>query len=57
MAKGEVFWVVYLLCILFGFGWNVWTPQGSPYSWVGSFVPNMILLGLLGWAVFGPIIH
>lgn len=57
MAKGEVFWVVYLLCLLFGFGWNIWAPADGKYSWVGSYIPYMILFGLLGWQVFGPIIH
>jgi hypothetical protein len=56
MAKGEVFWIIYLLCVLFGFGWNIWNTN-TAYTWVGSWVPNMILFGLLGWAVFGPIIH
>lgn len=57
MPKGEVFWIVYLLCVLFGFGWNVWYPVEGRYSWVGSWIPTMILFGLLGWQVFGPIVH
>lgn len=57
MPKGEVFWIIYLICVLFGFGWNIWSPVDGRYNWVGSYLPNMILLGLLGWQVFGPIIH
>lgn len=57
MPKGEVFWIIFLLCALFGLGWNVWAPVEGRYNWVGSYFPYMILLGLLGWQVFGPIIH
>lgn len=57
MPKGEVFWIIYLICFLFGAGWNVWGPVEGRWQWVGSYLPYMILIGLLGWQVFGPIIH
>lgn len=53
MTKGSLFWVLMILCLLgllcgwpstpFGLGWAPW----------GSSLLLWVLLGLLGWQVFG----
>ncbi len=52
MPKSMLFWLIYLLC-LFGYLWMSW-PVSGQFVW-GNFssLPLFILLGLLGWAVFG----
>lgn len=51
MPLGVVFWIIMLLWALFwGFGR---TPQGEPY-WISyNSVLIFVLLGILGWGVFG----
>jgi len=53
MPKEMWFWVLYLICIVFGLG-SGYTP-GQPYTfrnW-GGHLAIFILIGVLGWAVFG----
>ena len=53
MSAGIWFWIIYVLCLLFGV-WSVWpTYRDSPRVFGGGLVV-FILLGLLGWRVFGP---
>jgi len=54
MTRGMLFWVIFIIGTLFGL-YVDYTP-GQPYPfkrgmWV---VVIFILLGLLGWSVFGP---
>jgi hypothetical protein len=54
MSAGIWFWIIYVLCVLFGmyFDW----PQGDKpnYRPLGGRLVVFVLLGLLGWRVFGP---
>ena len=53
MPKEVLFWVVYLICLIFGM-WAGYVP-GQPYgyrNWGGSLA-LFVLIGILGWAVFG----
>jgi len=50
MSKELLFWIIYLICFLFG-GWWGFTGDNRRYVWPGLIV--FILVGLLGWAVFG----
>ncbi len=43
------FWIIYVICVIFGI-WSEW-PIGRPF---GGRVAVFVLLGLLGWGVFGP---
>ncbi len=47
------FWVFYVLGIVFGL-WSNYVP-GQPYPWPrsGALLLTWILIGLLGWQVFG----
>lgn len=47
MPKGILFWVIYIICLLFCL-WAFW-----PLSWSASTLVLFVLIGLLGWAVFG----
>lgn len=51
MPAGIWFWLIYILCFLFG-GWFFWSQWGY-YGFGGSFV-IFFLMGLLGWKLFGP---
>lgn len=53
MAAGIWFWIIYVISLVFG----VWSANdGQPLWWkrAGSVFVVFILLGLLGWTVFGP---
>lgn len=52
MPLGILFWVIALICIVFGFvGYRY--PQYAPFSWG----PPFVLILILGWKVFGPAVH
>ena len=56
MTKGNIFWVIMIIWFLFGL-WTNWPAQGAkPWPLVGNVV-LWVLLGLLGWAVFGGAVH
>lgn len=50
MSMGLLFWVLMLLSLIFGW-WN-WQ-SGHPYGPIGNNLLLVVLLALLGWAVFG----
>lgn len=52
MPLGIAFWVIALVCLIFGF-WSSRNPNYAPYLWSAPFV----LILILGWQVFGPAIH
>jgi hypothetical protein len=54
MSVGIWFWVIFVLGVVF-WGWIVATPN-APYAPYHPIV-WLILIGLLGWGVFGPPIH
>lgn len=49
MSAGIWFWVIWVLCLVFG----TWFFHTNLHFLGGSFV-IFILVGLLGWKVFGP---
>lgn len=55
MKMGLLFWILMLVWLLFGV-WSYW-PAGSggvvAYGPVGANVLLLLLVGLLGWKVFG----
>jgi hypothetical protein len=50
MSAGIWFWILYVISLVFS-GWAVGF-TGGPRVWGGSLV-LFILIGLLGWRVFG----
>lgn len=55
MTKGTLFWVIWVLCFLFGFAYQRgWTADYGP--WGFGFIV-MALFFLLGWHNFGFVVH
>jgi hypothetical protein len=58
MTRGLLFWIIWILCILAWVGVNFFGLGGGMGSrMAGGGVIEFILFGLLGWQVFGPVIH
>jgi hypothetical protein len=49
MSAGIWFWIIYVICALFG-GWLSFPFERKSGVWLVV----MILIGLLGWGIFGP---
>ena len=57
MSKGLLFWVIWVICVLIWAG-VTFGGLGGPYAHMaGGGVIEFVLFGLLGWAVFGPVIQ
>lgn len=57
MSIGLLFWILMILWFIFGFAYRAAPDRFGPYGWVGGSLLELILFGLLGWRVFGPILH
>lgn len=53
MSKGLLFWLLMILWLLFGF-WGFYSAWTGQYVLAGGSLLLFVLLGLLGWKVFGP---
>jgi hypothetical protein len=53
MSAGLWFWLLYVICLVFGL-WAVWPNDRAQIRPLGGQLVIFILLGLLGWGVFGP---
>ena len=53
MSIALLFWVIMLVGLLFG----VYTNRTSPIVWVSNNLVLWVLLALIGWRVFGPMLH
>ena len=51
------FWVLMLLWILYGFGWNLNPAALGSWGWFPNSLFMWILFALLGWKVYGPMLH
>jgi hypothetical protein len=51
MSLPLLFWVIYIISVLFGF-WSSW-----PIGPANAKPLSLILIGLLGWQVFGAAVH
>jgi hypothetical protein len=54
MDMGLLFWIIMILCILSYIG--AWSGWSGPWVYSNSII-TLVLLGLLGWRVFGPILR
>jgi len=55
MTIGLLFWVLYVVALVFT-GWGAYTAKAAPNAWGGSLL-FFVLVGLLGWQTFGPVVH
>lgn len=56
MPLSILFWVVYLIAIIFSY-WAYYVP-GQPFSRpFGGVLAIWLLVGILGWSVFGPVVR
>ncbi len=53
MTISLLFWVLYILAIVF----SAYSNRASWPGWVGGGLLYFVLIGLLGWAVFGAAVH
>ena len=56
MPKGILFWVVYVIAFIFA-GWASWPADGRNFRPGLPTILAFILIGLLGWGVYGFIIQ
>ena len=56
MSLQLLFWMVYILALVFG-GWLNYAPNTPWLKPFGSYFAIWLLVGILGWKVFGPAIH
>jgi hypothetical protein len=56
MPRNLLFWGLYLICILFGF-WLVGPADQPWYRRTGLHIVLWILIGMLGWQIFGPAVR
>jgi hypothetical protein len=54
MALGIAFWVIYLVFVILCFPGNTLLGDRGP---LGNWIIGALLFGLLGYAVFGAMIH
>lgn len=52
MTKGMLFWVIYLMSLLVGW-WGYYEPNTPWFKRAGYSFVLWVLVGILGWAVFG----
>jgi hypothetical protein len=55
MSPGDWFWIIWVISLLFS-GWTLVSSPGDYRLWGMSLIPY-VLFGLLGWKVFGPVLH
>lgn len=49
MQIGLLFWVLWIIALVFG----LYTNRANWPTWAGGSLLYFVLIGLLGWAVFG----
>ena len=52
MSLGLAFWIIWLILIAFGIGWQFGVV--GIYGPIGGWAIFLLMLTLLGWKVFGP---
>ncbi len=59
MPSGILFWVLYVLCLVLSMygGWPSGQPSPRAFGYFGGSLILFVLIGLLGWRIFGPILQ
>ena len=56
MPLGILFWVIYVIAIIFGVWSNYAPAEPLWYRKAGAYLVLWLLVGMLGWSVFGPVV-
>ena len=56
MSRGLLFWILMILWLIFSLWWS-WPVAEGAYYVLGLPVLQFVLLALLGWKVFGPVLR
>jgi hypothetical protein len=57
MPIGVLFWVLMIIWLLLGLYWHRGEFGRGSYGLVGGNLLLFIILAVIGWKVFGPILH
>ena len=58
MNLGIFFWIVYVVCFLISLFLTNQVPERAGWpAWTRNSLIFFILIGLLGWAQFGAVVH
>lgn len=57
MSLAVFFWLLYVIAVLAGLYLNYEAGQPLWYRRAGGYLLIWVLLGILGYATFGPVIH
>jgi hypothetical protein len=57
MPMGVLFWMLMILWLLLGFWWHSPEFKEGKYGIFGGNLLLFVLLGLLGWKVFGSVLQ
>jgi hypothetical protein len=55
MPLAYLFWTIYVICVLFG-AWSFYEPTTPWFRRAGGFFVLWVLVGMLGWHVFGSVV-
>jgi len=56
MSISLLFWILYLIALVFSL-WTNWPANGPAFRPLGGPLLVFVLIGLLGWKVFGQPVH
>jgi hypothetical protein len=56
MQLGLLFWVIYVVAVIFGV-WSNYVPNTPWFKAAGAYLVLWLLVGILGWEVFGPVVR
>lgn len=57
MPLNILFWVIYVVAVVFSFWANYEAGQPTWFRRAGSYFVCWVLIGILGWRVFGPAVR
>jgi hypothetical protein len=56
MTRSALFWIIMIILFICGVGNFYGHTEHYSYWWMGMSVVQFVLIGLLGWQVYGPAI-
>lgn len=56
MPRGTLFWIILVCAVLFG-GYAGFNDRASLRGWGGFSLVVLVLIALLGWTMYGPVVR